>query len=162
GDDDKELAFDLGTMIGSHRFANPLPPMAGSARSGELTADTPDETNPVGGGTNRDHTETTTGTPTGMNFRGGAHTAGDFVFDFAAPRRRMPGYIESSNGLEEPKLEKGNTEIEFGDVNGDGQVDIVSIGDHGSPYINSAEHGIMVWFGDGGGNWSLSQNGNFG
>ncbi|MFG0251687.1 MAG: FG-GAP repeat domain-containing protein [Phycisphaerales bacterium JB038] len=71
-------------------------------------------------------------------------------------------YVERSSGLEEPEMENGNTEIEFADVNGDGHVDIVSVGDHGSPFINADEHGVMVWFGDGAGNWSLFQSGNFG
>jgi FG-GAP-like repeat len=71
-------------------------------------------------------------------------------------------YKEASNGLQRPDWEEGRTEIELGDVNGDGNVDILSIGDHGSPFINTHEHGVMVWFGDGAGNWSLFQNGNFG
>jgi len=71
-------------------------------------------------------------------------------------------YIESSTGLEPPQWDGGRTEIEMGDVNGDGNVDLVSIGDHGSPYINTNEHGVMVWFGDGLGNWSIFQDGDFG
>ncbi|KPK62808.1 hypothetical protein AMJ83_09690 [candidate division WOR_3 bacterium SM23_42] len=71
-------------------------------------------------------------------------------------------YIESSSGLGNPELESGRTEVEVVDIDGDGNVDILSIGDHGSPYINTQEHGIMVWFGDGNGNWSVFQNGNFG
>jgi FG-GAP-like repeat/Secretion system C-terminal sorting domain len=71
-------------------------------------------------------------------------------------------YIESSNGLETPTLEGGRTELEFADINNDGNVDILSIGDHGNPYVNTQEHGIMVWFGDGQGNWSVFQNGEFG
>ena len=39
--------------------------------------------------------------------------------------------------------------MEFADINMDGFVDILSIGDHGCPNINATEHGIMVWFGDG-------------
>jgi hypothetical protein len=74
----------------------------------------------------------------------------------------IPTYVESSNGLGVPSLEGGRTELEFADINGDGHLDILSIGDHGSPYINSQQHGIMVWFGDGTGNWSVYQNGNFG
>ena len=50
----------------------------------------------------------------------------------------------------------------MGDMNGDGNPDLVSIGDHGSPYFNTNEHGVMVWFGDGQGTWSLFQNGDFG
>jgi hypothetical protein len=71
-------------------------------------------------------------------------------------------YIESSNGLETPTLESGRTELEFADINNDGNVDILSIGDHGNPYVNTQEHGIMVWFGDGSGNWNVYQNGEFG
>lgn len=71
-------------------------------------------------------------------------------------------YVESSTGLIPPELEGGRTEIEMSDVNDDGHLDLVSIGDHGSPYVNTDEHGIMVWFGDGTGTWSVYQNGEFG
>lgn len=71
-------------------------------------------------------------------------------------------YIESSSGLQYPGLERGRTELELADINQDGHIDILSIGDHGSPYVNTSEHGIMVWFGDGQGNWSVYQNGEFG
>jgi hypothetical protein len=78
----------------------------------------------------------------------------------AAPQ--LLTYVESSDGLIPPEMEGGRTEIEMGDVNADGNLDLVSIGDHGSPYVNTDEHGIMVWFGDGTGEWSVYQNGNFG
>ncbi|MHC4802235.1 MAG: FG-GAP repeat domain-containing protein, partial [Planctomycetota bacterium] len=71
-------------------------------------------------------------------------------------------YVDSSLGLQTPVMEGGRTELEFGDVNGDRHPDIVCIGDHGSPYINSGQHGVMVWFGDGGGQWSVFQYGDFG
>jgi hypothetical protein len=71
-------------------------------------------------------------------------------------------YTESSNGLNYPEFEGGRTEMEFADIDADGNIDILSIGDHGSPYINTDQHGIMVWFGDGNGNWNVYQNGNFG
>jgi hypothetical protein len=71
-------------------------------------------------------------------------------------------YVERSSGLEVPRMEGGRTELEFSDVDADGHVDMVSIGDHGSPFINADEHGVMVWFGDGTGNWSVFQYGNFG
>jgi hypothetical protein len=71
-------------------------------------------------------------------------------------------YVESSSGLDDPEWEGGRTELEMADVDDDGNVDIISIGDHGSPYINTNEHGIMVYFGDGAGSWSVFQNGNFG
>ncbi|MCX7995582.1 MAG: hypothetical protein N3A65_07420, partial [candidate division WOR-3 bacterium] len=71
-------------------------------------------------------------------------------------------YIESSQGLENPAMEGGRTEMEMVDINNDGNIDILSIGDHGSPYINTQEHGVMVWFGNGQGVWSIYQNGDFG
>ncbi|MHC5212653.1 MAG: FG-GAP repeat domain-containing protein [Planctomycetota bacterium] len=71
-------------------------------------------------------------------------------------------YVDSSTGLEEPFLDGGRTELEFGDVNGDVHPDLVSIGDHGSPFINTPQHGLMVWFGDGRGNWVVQQTGDFG
>jgi len=71
-------------------------------------------------------------------------------------------YIESSQGLENPQLESGRTELEMVDINSDGNIDILSIGDHGSPYVNTLEHGVMVWFGNGQGVWNVYQNGDFG
>ena len=75
----------------------------------------------------------------------------------------IPTYIESSVGLNNPFLEAGRTELEIADINNDGNLDIISVGDHGSPYINTAEHGVMIWFGNGTGtNWSVIQIGDFG
>ena len=71
-------------------------------------------------------------------------------------------YQESSIGLQYPQWEGGSTELEFGDINADGNPDIVTIGDHGSPYINAPEHGIMVFFGNGQGAWTVQMTGNFG
>ena len=71
-------------------------------------------------------------------------------------------YVDSSAGLGVPALERGRTEIEMSDVDGDGALDLISIGDHGSPFINTSEHGIMVWFGDGNGAFSVVQTGDFG
>jgi hypothetical protein len=71
-------------------------------------------------------------------------------------------YVESSNGLGTPALEGGATELEFADLNGDGHLDLVSIGDHGCPYVNTNEHGLMVWFGNGAGTWSNFMYGDFG
>jgi len=70
--------------------------------------------------------------------------------------------ISKSTGLDIPEKEEGKTELEIADMNNDGHVDIISVGDHGSPYINSGEHGIMVWLGDGTGTWAVNQDGNFG
>jgi len=72
-------------------------------------------------------------------------------------------YVECSSGFQNnPALEGGRTELEFADIDNDGNVDILCIGDHGSPYINTQEHGVMVWFGNGQGNWSVFQYGDFG
>jgi hypothetical protein len=71
-------------------------------------------------------------------------------------------YIESSTGLIPPTWEGGRTELEMADINNDGNIDILSIGDHGCPYVNTDEHGVMVWFGNGQGGWSNYMNGNFG
>jgi hypothetical protein len=72
-------------------------------------------------------------------------------------------YVDSSpTGAEFPQWDGGDTGLRFADVDADGHVDFVSIGDHGSPYINTTQHGIMVYFGDGQGSWSIHMEGNFG
>ncbi len=71
-------------------------------------------------------------------------------------------FISKSSGLETPAKEGGKTELELADINNDGHLDIICVGDHGSPYVNSDQHGIMVWLGDGEGSWSVEQVGNFG
>lgn len=72
-------------------------------------------------------------------------------------------YAECSAGLvDQPLWESGDTEFELEDVNGDGHVDLVSIGDHGNPLIQSGEQGLMVWLGDGLGHWTYRNAGNFG
>jgi hypothetical protein len=68
----------------------------------------------------------------------------------------------SPSGAQFPAWDGGDTELEFADVDGDGHVDFLSIGDHGSPYVNTVEHGIMCYFGDGAGGWSIHQEGDFG
>src|SRR4030095_13643878 len=87
-----------------------------------------------------------------------------FLFSFiVSPAPDQITYIESSSGLQSLSLDGGRTEIEMADLNADGHLDLVSIGDHGNPNVNTQEHGIMIWFGNGSGaNWSLIQNGNFG
>ncbi|MCX6638912.1 MAG: T9SS type A sorting domain-containing protein [bacterium] len=75
---------------------------------------------------------------------------------------RALDYVEASQGLSEVQWEGGRTEIEMADLNLDGKLDLITIGDHGSPYINTQEHGVAVYFGDGMGRWSLYMNGDFG
>jgi hypothetical protein len=88
---------------------------------------------------------------------------GQLQFEKYTPYVPPLAYEESSTGLQHPELDGGPIGIEFGDVDADGFVDIVSVGDHGSPYINTLQHGIMVWYGNGtGANWHVFMNGNFG
>jgi hypothetical protein len=72
-------------------------------------------------------------------------------------------YSVDQNAFLGATLEGGNTQVRFADVDQDGHLDAVSIGDHGSPNINTNQHGVMVWFGDGTGtNFQLFMNGGFG
>lgn len=71
-------------------------------------------------------------------------------------------YVESSVGLEPPRWDGGRTTLAIADLNDDGHLDIVSVGDHGSPFVNTDLHGLSVWFGDGTGQWSSFQTGSFG
>ena len=78
------------------------------------------------------------------------------------PTTNQITFTEKTTGLDDPTKEGGNTELELFDVNQDGDPDIVSLGDHGNPYINTQEHGIMVWLNDGNGTWTVHQDGDFG
>ncbi|HHN48633.1 MAG TPA: hypothetical protein ENN08_06870 [Bacteroidales bacterium] len=71
-------------------------------------------------------------------------------------------YTRLTSGLNVPTFEGGRTDFAMNDINDNGHVDLISIGDHGSPWINSTQHGVMVWFNDGQGNFTLHMNGNFG
>ncbi len=75
---------------------------------------------------------------------------------------RTISFVEKSTGLIPPTMEGGNTELELADMNNDGNPDFISVGDHGNPYINTDQHGIMVWFNNGEGGWSVYQVGDFG
>lgn len=78
------------------------------------------------------------------------------------PGRSTLSYTQLTIGLNVPTFEGGRTDFSMNDINDDGHVDILSIGDHGSPLINSTQHGIMVWFNDGQGNFNLHMEGDFG
>lgn len=71
-------------------------------------------------------------------------------------------YTRITNGLNVPEFEEGRTDFVLDDINMDGHLDLLSVGDHGSPLFNSDQHGIMVWFGDGHGNFQHFMNGQFG
>lgn len=70
--------------------------------------------------------------------------------------------VEKSTGFSAIDWEEGHTELEFADANGDGHLDLLSVGDHGNPHVNSTEHGLICYLGDGAGAWSAHQYGNFG
>lgn len=72
-------------------------------------------------------------------------------------------YKMDSTSLGAIQLEGGMTQVRLSDIDKDGDLDIISIGDHGSPYVNTNQHGITVFFGNGtGASWSLYQTGDFG
>jgi len=71
-------------------------------------------------------------------------------------------YQRITNGLTVPDFDEGRTDFAFNDINMDGHQDILTVGDHGSPFFNSQQHGICVWFGDGQGNFQNFMNGQFG
>jgi len=70
--------------------------------------------------------------------------------------------IQRSSGFATIDWEEGHSELELGDANGDGHLDLLSVGDHGNPHVNSTEHGIICYLGDGAGTWTAHQFGNFG
>ena len=68
-----------------------------------------------------------------------------------------------TSGLDAVTFEIGLAGLAAEDVNADGNIDIVTIGDHGSPHVNATEAGIMVWTNKGDGtNWTLVKEGEFG
>lgn len=79
---------------------------------------------------------------------------------YGAPARLT--LIQRSTGLDALDWEEGHTELELGDADGDGNLDIVSVGDHGNPDFNSTETGILCYLGDGAGSWEVHEYGSFG
>jgi hypothetical protein len=66
-------------------------------------------------------------------------------------------FADSSRGLDTLEFGGSQTEVEVGDLNGDGCPDLVTIGDHGAPYVGG-EGGIMVYEGNCMGRWHLVQS----
>jgi hypothetical protein len=68
------------------------------------------------------------------------------------------GYKNLSSGLEQPGFEPGDscTEIEGGDINGDGYIELISVGDHGNPG-GTPQNGLEIWYYDGSSKWTLDQ-----
>jgi len=71
------------------------------------------------------------------------------------------GYVDSSPAGAFPDWESGRTEFTFADLDGDGNADFVTMGDHLNPY-GSSPHGILAYMGDGAGGWSILMTGNLG
>jgi hypothetical protein len=80
----------------------------------------------------------------------------------SAPAWAQLAYAELSTGLNTLAWDGGRTVLRLADLDADGHQDLLTVGDHGSPYINTQMHGVTVWFGDGANHWSLFQYGNFG
>jgi FG-GAP-like repeat/Secretion system C-terminal sorting domain len=80
----------------------------------------------------------------------------------------MPGtvqaltYSDATGTLADFEWDGGPSEFEFADIDQDGYLDFLSIGDHGSPYINTPQHGVMVFWGNGGDSWTYTMAGTFG
>src|SRR4030095_11100107 len=76
---------------------------------------------------------------------------------------QIPSYTLDSNAFNAIQLDGGMVEMQFSDINSDGNVDLLTVGDHGSPFINTNQEGIMVFFGNGtGSGWTLSKTGDLG
>jgi hypothetical protein len=75
-------------------------------------------------------------------------------------KERELNYNRITSGLTQPQFKSGRTDFAMADMNLDGHVDILTIGDHGSP--GTDQNGIMIWLGDGQGNFNLQKEGNFG
>ena len=71
-------------------------------------------------------------------------------------------YTQLTNGLTAPQFDTGRSDFCLDDINMDGHIDILTVGDHGSPNLGTTQHGICVWFGDGHGNFENFMNGGFG
>ncbi len=71
-------------------------------------------------------------------------------------------YSRNTAGFDVPTFEGGRTDFHFNDINDDGHVDIISIGDHGNPNIGSTQQGLLIWFNQGDGTFQNFMTGYFG
>lgn len=85
---------------------------------------------------------------------------------FAIQTNAQLSYTESSSGLQNLVMESGQCIVRLADLNNDGNLDLVSLGDHGNPQTTSSqENGLLVWKGNGTGNggWTFTKsNGGYG
>lgn len=90
-------------------------------------------------------------------------SAAAFIFLQGYAQQLPFTYKIDSTGFSALQLEGGNVQVRLADLNNDGHLEIVTIGDHGSPNVNTNQHGISVFFGNGtGSGWTLQQSGSFG
>lgn len=75
---------------------------------------------------------------------------------------QMLSYTQMTSGFNVPTFEGGRSDFHFCDINDDGNVDIISIGDHGNPNIGSTQQGLLIWFNQGNGVFQNFMTGNFG
>lgn len=75
---------------------------------------------------------------------------------------QMLSYTRLTSGFNVPTFEGGRSDFHFCDINDDGNVDIISIGDHGNPNIGSTQQGLLIWFNQGNGVFQNFMTGNFG
>lgn len=84
------------------------------------------------------------------------------IFPRPALQSQTLSYSRLTSGLNVPTFEGGRTDFTFNDINDDGHVDIISIGDHGNPNIGSTQQGLLIWFNQGNGVFQNFMTGYFG
>jgi len=86
----------------------------------------------------------------------------EFLFLDFCGNSQVLTYSRITSGLQTPEFEGGRSDFRMDDINMDGFMDILTIGDHSCPNSAPYQHGIMVWFGDGQGNFENFMSGDFG
>ena len=87
------------------------------------------------------------------------------AFLYAAGLYAQPtNYTVDANAFVGIKFSGGNTQLRLADVDLDGHLDLVTIGDHGNPKLDGTnENGVMIFWGDGTGtNFRPSTGGGYG
>jgi hypothetical protein len=84
------------------------------------------------------------------------------IFLLEEAQMQTLSYSRITTGFNTPTFEGGRTDFAFSDINDNGHVDILSIGDHGNPLINSTQQGLLIWFNNGDGTFESFMTGYFG
>ncbi|MBE0638544.1 MAG: T9SS type A sorting domain-containing protein [Bacteroidales bacterium] len=85
-----------------------------------------------------------------------------FLFLTISAQPQILSYSRVTSGFNVPTFEGGRSDFHFCDINEDGHVDIISIGDHGNPNIGSTQEGLLIWFNQGDGSFQNFMTGYFG